>query len=182
MYGNASTRPRLLVAGCVNGRRCAGTGVVNAAMIGCPPDDAELWYLPTLAPNGADLDATADHLGAAAWRQAVADLRPDTTIAFRTGPRAVVHAAGTGVAAGRRYARLAGLPFRRDPAAERARGLDHGRPARDRGDHRRAPRSAGLGAPGVAARLRDRPPRRNPLRGGRDGRSAEPDRARPGPA
>jgi hypothetical protein len=116
MYGNTSKRPRLLVAGCVNGRRCAGTGVVNAAMIGCPPTDAELWYFPTLTPNGADLDATPAHPGAAAWRQAVADLRPTTTITFRTGPKALVRASGAAVPTARRYAGLAGLHFERDPS------------------------------------------------------------------
>ena len=117
MYGNTSKRPRLLVAGCVNGRRCAGTGVVSAAMIGCPPPDAELWYFQSLTPNGADLDATPTHPGAAAWRQAVADLRPTTAIVFRRGPKALVRASGAAVPTARRYARLAGLPFRRDPVA-----------------------------------------------------------------
>jgi hypothetical protein len=117
MYGTTSKRPRLLVAGCVNGRRCAGTGVVSAAMIGCPPPDAELWYFPTLFPDGADLDAAPAHPGAAAWRQAVADLRPGTAIVFRTGPRALVRASGAAVATARRYARLARLPFHHDPRA-----------------------------------------------------------------
>jgi hypothetical protein len=116
MYGNTSERPRFLVAGCVNGRRCAGTGVVNAAMIGCPPPDAELWYFQTLTPNGVDLDTTPTHPGAAAWRQAVADLRPTTAIVFRTGPEALVRASGAAVSTARRYARLSGLPFRRDPS------------------------------------------------------------------
>jgi hypothetical protein len=114
MFGNTSRRPRILVAGCVNGRRCAGTGVVDAAMIGCPPPDAELWYLPTLTPDGADLDVAPTHPGAAAWRQAVADLRPSAAIAFRTGPKALVRASAAAVPTARRYARLAGLPFRRD--------------------------------------------------------------------
>jgi hypothetical protein len=117
MYGNTTKRPRLLVAGCVNGRGCAGTGVVNAAMIGCPPPDVELWYFQTLVPNGADLDTTPTHPGAAAWRQAVADLRPTTAIVFRTGPKALVRASGAAVPTARRYARLAGLPFRREAGA-----------------------------------------------------------------
>ena len=28
-------------------------------LVGCPPPDAELWYFPTLDPDGADLDADA---------------------------------------------------------------------------------------------------------------------------
>jgi hypothetical protein len=111
MWGNAAARHRVLVAGCANGVRCAGTDAVYSAMFECPPDDAELWYLPTLRPGGADLDAEPARAGAAAWRQAVADLRPRLAIVFRTGPRAVVHAAGPGERAGRRYARLARLPF-----------------------------------------------------------------------
>jgi hypothetical protein len=112
MYGDPDARSRVLVAGCVNGTRCAGTDVVNAAMVGCPPPDAELWYFAGLDPRGADLDAEPAHPGAQAFRQAAADLRPTIAIVFRTGPRALVLAAGPSVAKGRRYARLAGLPFR----------------------------------------------------------------------
>jgi hypothetical protein len=111
MYGDADATTRLLVAGCVNGTHCAGTDVVNAAAVGCPPPDAELWFLATLQPNGADLDAGPDHPGAQAFRQAAADLRPTTAIAFRTGPRARVSATGSSAAQGRRYAHIAGLPF-----------------------------------------------------------------------
>ena len=85
MYGTANARTRVLVAGCVNGTTCAGTDVVNAALVGCPPPDAELWHFATLDPNGADLDATPDAPGAQAFRQAVADLRPTIAIVFRTG-------------------------------------------------------------------------------------------------
>ena len=114
MYGNSDATTRLLVAGCVNGARCAGTDVVNAALMGCPPPDAELWYFPTLHPNQADLDADPAHPGAQAFRQAAADLRPTVAIVFRTGPRARVSAAGASAAQGRRYARLAALPFTRE--------------------------------------------------------------------
>jgi hypothetical protein len=117
MYGNTSSRSRLLIAGCVNDSRCAGTDVVNTALLGCPPTDTELWYFPTLVPNGDDLDATPAHPGAAAWRQAVADLRPTTTIVFRRGPIAVVRGSGAAVPVARRYARIAGLPFRPDGGA-----------------------------------------------------------------
>jgi hypothetical protein len=111
MWGNVSARSRVLVAGCANGTRCGGTDAVESAMFGCPPDDAEIWYLPTLDPGGADLDLDPAHAGAAAWRQAAADLRPRLAIVFRTGPRAGVRATGLGERAGRRYARLARLPF-----------------------------------------------------------------------
>lgn len=111
MYGNTAARARLLVAGCANGRRCAGTDVVRTAMVGCPPTDAEIWFLPTLRPSGADLDTAPTHRGAAVWRQAVADLRPRFAIVFRTGPAPRVRATGRDVAAARRFARTAGLPF-----------------------------------------------------------------------
>lgn len=111
MWGNASARSRVLVAGCANGTKCGGTDAVVSAMFGCPPDDAEIWYLPTLNPGGADLDLEPAQAGAAAWRQAAADLRPRLAIVFRTGSRAGVRAGGVSESAGRRYARLAGLPF-----------------------------------------------------------------------
>ncbi len=111
MYGTANARRRVLVAGCVNGTTCAGTDVVNTALMGCPPPDAELWHFATLDPDGADLDATPDHPGAQAFRQAVADLRPTLTIAFRTGAHARVYAAGPSTTQSRRFARIARLPF-----------------------------------------------------------------------
>src|SRR4051812_24624937 len=55
MFGDNAAQARLLVAGCANATRCAGSGVINAATIGCPPDDAELWFFATLAPHGTDL-------------------------------------------------------------------------------------------------------------------------------
>jgi hypothetical protein len=111
IYGERDATTRVLVAGCVNGTRCAGTDVVHAATVGCPPPDADLWFLPTLQPNETDLDANPAHPGAQAFRQAVADLRPTVAIVFRTSPRARVSAAGPSAAAGRRYARIADLPF-----------------------------------------------------------------------
>ena len=114
LWGAAGVGRSVLVAGCVNGDRCAGEDVVRAAAIGCPPDDADLWLFETLRPGGADLDLEQDARGAVAWRRAVAAQRPDVAIAFRTGsPRgAVVRAAGPSAIEGRRFARLATLPFR----------------------------------------------------------------------
>jgi hypothetical protein len=111
MYGTAKAKNRILVAGCVNGTSCAGTDVVNADLMGCPPPDAELWHFATLKPDGADLDAAPDHPGAKAFRQATADLRPTTAIVFRTGTRPRVYAAGASAPQGRRFARIARLPF-----------------------------------------------------------------------
>ena len=107
MFGNARASRRVLVVGCANGMRCGGTDVVRAAMVGCPPPDAELWYLATLDPQGADLDLMPDHPGAQAFRQAVADLRPTVVVVFRTGDHALVR----GGPQARRYARLAGLRY-----------------------------------------------------------------------
>jgi hypothetical protein len=111
LWGASGVGRRVLVAGCVDGVRCAGTDVVRAVAIGCPPDDADLWLMPTLRPRGEDLDADQSARGAAAWRQAVADLRPDVAITFRTGSAPAVFADGRGERAGRRLARVAGLPF-----------------------------------------------------------------------
>ena len=111
MHGVTDARSRVLVTGCANGRRCAGSDVVRTATVGCPPPDAEVWYFRTLDPAGADLDTNPAHPGAAAWRQAVADLRPRFAIVFRTGPAPRVRATGPNLAAARRFARIAGLPF-----------------------------------------------------------------------
>ena len=110
-FGSGRARSKLLVAGCTNGRRCVGEQIVRALAYDCPPTDAEFWLMPTLRPEGADLDARAGEPGAAALRQSVADLRPTLTVTYRTGPRAAVRAAGAGLAPARRYARLAGIPL-----------------------------------------------------------------------
>ena len=181
MYGNTSARARVLVAGCANGRRCAGTDVVRTAMVGCPPPDAELWFLPTLRPSGADLDAAPTHPGAAVWRQAVADLRPRFAIVFRTGPAATVRAIGPDLAAARRFARIAGVPFERAAPRGLAAWTTIGPPAHDL-DHRRAPWRAGLRAPGRAAGVRARPPRGHALRGRRPPGASRDDPAPSRPA
>jgi hypothetical protein len=113
MWGSASGRPRMLVAGCVNGERCAGEDVVRAQQIGCPPPDVDVWLMTSLRPGGGDLDADQDPRGAVAWRRAAAGLRPDLAVVFRTGPggSATVRAAPASEEAGRRFARLAGLAF-----------------------------------------------------------------------
>jgi hypothetical protein len=118
LHGAGGARSRLLVAGCINGGRCP-TQLRELVLVDCPPDDADLWFMPTLRPEGADLDRAPEHPGAAALRQAVADLRPQVTVLYRTGPRPVVRGWGAGAAAGRRYARVAGLPF----VAARSPGL-----------------------------------------------------------
>jgi hypothetical protein len=125
-HGSGTARSRVLVVGCINGRRCAGRQI--GVGYECPPDDAEFWWIPTLRPEGADLDRVARHPGAAMLRQAVADLRPRVTILYRTGLRAVVRASGSGEAEGRRYARVAGLPFSAAPAPGLAAWIQRVRP------------------------------------------------------
>ena len=181
MYGTAKARSRVLVAGCVNGTTCAGTDVVNADLMGCPPPDAELWHFATLDPNGADLDATPAHPGAHAFRQAVADLRPKIAIVFRTGTEPS--------RLRRRPEHEPGPPLRphRPPAVQRdpergPRGLGRDGAPRHRRDHRRTAARPGLKAPGDTDRVRDRPPRRDPLRRGRLRRPPPHDRVRPRPA
>ncbi len=128
MHGAAGARVRVLVAGCANGRRCAGTRVVHAANVGCPPPDADVWYFPTLTPRGTDLDAAPRHPGAAAWRQAVADLAPRYALVFRTGPAAHVRVSGPDIAAARHFARRAKLPLDSAPAQGLTAWTARGRP------------------------------------------------------
>jgi hypothetical protein len=110
MRGNHRATRRLLIAGCIDGTTCAGTDVVYAAMIGCPPPDAEMWFFPTLDPGGTDLAAHPEHPGAQAFRQAAVDLRPKIAIVFRNAAQPRVR----GRDAARRFARTAALPYTRE--------------------------------------------------------------------
>lgn len=106
VFGTAGAGRTVLVTGCPEAVGCGGREVVRALQEECPPPDADLWLLATRPPR--------------AFRQAVADARPDVTVLFRTGPRAGVRAAGAGAAVGRHYARLTRLPFEAHPGDELA--------------------------------------------------------------
>ncbi len=97
VFGTAGAGRTVLVAGCPAAVGCTGREVIRVLGDDCPPPDADLWLLPRRTPG--------------AFRQALAAARPDTAILFQTGRRAVVRAAGPGVAPGRGYARFTGLSF-----------------------------------------------------------------------
>jgi murein endopeptidase len=139
--GDPSARPRLLVVGCIHGDECAGIAATRrleraatAADIWIVhqlnPDGFALGRRQN--GRGVDLNRNFDsewrRLGRR-WspqysgpypfseresriaRRLVTGLRPDVTIWFHQ-PQAVVRAWGPSIAAARRYARLAGEPFR----------------------------------------------------------------------
>jgi murein peptide amidase A len=120
----AGLGPRVLVVGCIHGNECAGMAVVAAlrrAHLG-----VDLWLVPTLNPdglargtrenaNGVDLNRDffrASQPETRAARALVARVRPRYTIWFHQHLD-LVWAYGRSSAAGRRYARLAGLRFYR---------------------------------------------------------------------
>ena len=139
-------------------------------MIGCPPTDAELWYFPTLDPGGADLDAHARSIPA---RRPSVRLPPtcarQIAIVFRNAAQARVRGPRTPP---RRYARIARSRTRAKPprglalpgAEQVIVELPPGRPSK---------------RTGRPARVRDRPPRRLPVRQGRR-RGPPPDDRRSG--
>jgi murein peptide amidase A len=53
--GNPAAAERVLVVGCIHGTECAGMAVARRVLrgpAGCPPDDADIWTLPDLDPDG----------------------------------------------------------------------------------------------------------------------------------
>lgn len=115
--------PRVLVVGCVHGNECAGLAVTRLLLRARAT--ADLWVLPNLNPDGLahrtrgnarvvdlnrDFDAFSQRETRIA-RRLILRLRPDVTIWFHQ-PQSVVRAWGRSRAAARRYARLAGEPYR----------------------------------------------------------------------
>ena len=115
--------PRILVVGCVHGNECEGLEVT--ALLARSSSQADLWLLPNLNPDGYARRARANAHGvdlnrdfgpftqreSRIARGLVLRLRPDITIWFHQ-PQGVVRAWGASRATARRYARLAGLPYR----------------------------------------------------------------------
>ena len=139
--GDPLARPRLLVIGCIHGDECAGTAVTRRLARAEPAADLWLvhnlnpdGYARRHRQNGRGVDLNRNF--ASEWRpigrrwspeysgphpfsereariarRLVVALQPDMTIWFHQ-PQAVIRAWGPSIPGARRYARLAGEPFR----------------------------------------------------------------------
>jgi murein peptide amidase A len=119
----AGQGPRVLVVGCIHGNECEGIEVTELLEHSRPSFD--LWLVPQLNPDGYARRTRANAHGvdlnrdfpAATQRETriarrlILRLKPDVTIWFHQ-PQSVVRAWGPSRAMARRYARLAGLPYR----------------------------------------------------------------------
>jgi Penicillin-insensitive murein endopeptidase/Succinylglutamate desuccinylase / Aspartoacylase family len=135
-----SGRPRILVVGSVHGNEPAGTVVATRLLHVRPPKQGSLWVVQDLNPDGHAAKRRANARGVdlnrnfpGTWRrlatsgaapaseletrvamELIRRLRPDVTIWFHQ-PQALVRASGPSVTVARRFARLAGMRFRRLP-------------------------------------------------------------------
>ena len=114
---------RVLVVGCIHGDECEGIEVTRLLAHSKP--DADLWLVHQLNPDGAarrirtnarGVDLNRDFLAATQRetriaRKLILRLRPDVTIWFHQ-PQSVVRSWGPSRPIARRYAQLAGLPYR----------------------------------------------------------------------
>lgn len=117
---------RVLVIGCVHGDECEGIEVTRLLARSRP--HADLWLVHQLNPDGFarrrrtnahGVDLNRDFVAATQRetriaRKLILRLRPDVTIWFHQ-PQSVVRAWGASRAPARRYARLAGVPYRSLP-------------------------------------------------------------------
>jgi len=115
--------PRILVVGCIHGDECEGIEVTKLLERSRP--NADLWIVHQLNPDGHarrsrtnahGVDLNRDFLAASQRetriaRRLILRLRPEVTLWFHQ-PQAVVRAWGPSRAIARRYARLAGVPYR----------------------------------------------------------------------
>jgi hypothetical protein len=115
--------PRIVVVGCIHGNECEGIEVTKLLERSTPA--ADLWLVHQLNPDGharhsrfnaRGADLNRDFLLATQRETRIARLlilrlHPDMTIWFHQ-PQAVVRAWGPSRAVARRYARLAGVPYR----------------------------------------------------------------------
>jgi protein MpaA len=117
---------RILVVGCIHGNECEGIEVTR--LLARSESKADLWVLHQLNPDGyarrsrfnaRGVDLNRDFLAATQRetriaRKLILRLRPDVTIWFHQ-PQALVRAWGPSRAEARRYAELAGVPYRTIP-------------------------------------------------------------------
>jgi Zinc carboxypeptidase/Penicillin-insensitive murein endopeptidase len=135
-----SGRPRILVVGSIHGNEPAGSVVATRLLHAKPPRRGSITVVPDLNPDGHTAKRRANARGVdlnrnfpGTWRristsgrapaseeetkvamQLIRQLRPDITIWFHQ-PQGLVRASGPSVGIARRYARLAGMRFRRLP-------------------------------------------------------------------
>jgi murein peptide amidase A len=119
----AGTGTRVLVVGCIHGNECEGIEVTS--LLARSHSTADLWLVHQLNPDGNarrsrtnahGVDLNRDFIAATQRetriaRKLILRLQPDITIWFHQ-PQAVVRAWGRSEATARRYARLAGVPYR----------------------------------------------------------------------
>ena len=119
----AGEGPRILVVGCIHGDECEGIEVTKLLEQSHPSFD--LWLVHQLNPDGYahrrrtnahGVDLNRDFVAATQRetriaRRPILRLKPDVTIWFHQ-PQAVVRAWGASRGMARRYARLAGVPYR----------------------------------------------------------------------
>jgi protein MpaA len=123
--GNPQSRNRVLVVGCVHGDECEGIGVTQQLVNLVRPVDLDLWVIQNLNPDGLakrtrgnarGVDLNRDFLAATQRetriaRKLILELKPDVTLWFHQ-PQATVRAWGPSRSVARRYAGLAGVPYR----------------------------------------------------------------------
>lgn len=122
--GDQRSRRRFLVVGSIHGNEPAGLAVTRS-LLRLPRIPIDLWVVPSFNPDGLaagtrgnargvdlnrDFDAFSQRETRIA-RRLIERLRPDVSIWFHQ-PQAVVRAWGASRATARRYARLAGEPYR----------------------------------------------------------------------
>ena len=123
--GDLRSTRRILVVGCLHGDECAGMRVTEHLASLVRPIPFDLWLVPNLNPDGlaagtrgnargADLNRDFDTFSQRETRVAralIEEISPDLTIWFHQ-PQGLVRAWGRSRATARRYARLAGEPYR----------------------------------------------------------------------
>ena len=123
--GNPKAERSLLVVGCIHGNECQGMRVTQRLVDLIRPVALDLWVIQNVNPDGLakrsrgnarDVDLNRDFLAATQRetqlaRTLIRKLRPDVTIWFHQ-PQSVIRAWGSSRTVARRYAELAGAPYR----------------------------------------------------------------------